>query len=181
MQKSGGRFLVTDENCPAIYGHSAFCHTNRMGPGFFAIATGTEESQLCVADGSRKCVHYDEATKPVLACLLEMNFISIPAHSLFVVRGCLKHTGAAWSGAASLCYHVYLITENHELLDLVALAYVWNFRKQGDPNLTIYSVFKIPGLSGKATTNGTVGYKTGQFGEYHEDDGMVSKTLYPDS
>lgn len=38
-----------------------------------------------------------------------------------------------------------------------------------------FSMFEIPRLSSKQTTNGTVGPTIGQFGDDLEDDGMVSK------
>lgn len=104
-----------------------------MMPGLIFISTGAEEFKLCVADGSQKFVHYDDAMKRFLASLRESNLKIILAHSFFVEHDYLQRARDAWFVTPSLRYHVYLIRDN--------MTYVMQFRSPTDG---IYTRQQIP-------------------------------------
>jgi hypothetical protein len=136
LPKSGGRFLLTGEHCPAQTGHNDFDHTDSTGPGLFVIVTGTEDAHLWVASGSHKHVHEPDARKRKMASVIRMTRIDIPRHSVFIGHGFLQHAGAEWTGNHSLRYHVYIIPEGNNLKDTVYFAYTWSLKKEGDKSST---------------------------------------------
>ena len=64
---TGGRFLVTGENCPPQDGDNDFYHNDPAGPGFFIMVTGSDPFKLWIVDGSHKNVHQPDSVKVVLA------------------------------------------------------------------------------------------------------------------
>ena len=108
---TGGRFLVTGQNCPPQDGHNDFNHEDPAGPGFFIIVTGSDPCNLWIADGSHKNVNQPDSVKAVIAHVMEMDQITIPPHSVFMGHGFVQHAGAGWSGYHALRYHVYLKPE----------------------------------------------------------------------
>lgn len=141
---SGGRFLVTGQDCSAQCGHNNFDHNKGTGPGFFIIATGSEASHLAVGGRSHKNVHLAADSKGMMARFIEMQLITIYVHSVFICHCHLQHASAAWPGTESIRYHLYLIPHERIMMDAAAFAYGWIFRKVGDTVPTISSVFDVP-------------------------------------
>ena len=94
FQGTGGRFLLTGQDCPPQTGHNDFDHRAGTGPGFFIITTGHEASGLWVADGSHKDVYCSDKRKAKIVKASRLKLISIPANSVFVGHGFLQHAGA---------------------------------------------------------------------------------------
>lgn len=177
ISKSGGRFLVTGENCLAQCGHNDFDHRQPTGPGFFTIATGSGPCTLWVAGGSHLYVDYDDEAKRIMADVLEMGLIKIPAHSVFIGHGYLQHAGTAWSGSPCIRYHTYLIPQTHKLLNSVSFAYQWSFRKKGEPSRNPSEMVDFSGVAqhlsptpGATTVTAQVGDSSGAGGEEEDSD-----------
>lgn len=70
---------MTGKECPAYYGQNGFHNANNNGPGFLIILTGTEPLDLWVADDSHKNVDMPSEENPVIAYLMKLKLITIPA------------------------------------------------------------------------------------------------------
>jgi len=76
---SGGRFLITEETCPAQTGHNDFPVEDGIPPGYFIITTSGKPRPLLVCPSTHKFVHYSDEALAVLAKTLKMDVHLLPS------------------------------------------------------------------------------------------------------
>lgn len=132
--KTGGRWLMTTENCKRQQLHTDFPSLSAMDlfndekcPGYFTITTGEKSVPVWVSPRSHRIVALGSTVNPSKSCDVEL--ISIPPFSIMVGRGDLFHAGAAYEDSTLkshlLRYHMYFIPNNYSLPDGVFLAHTF--------------------------------------------------------
>lgn len=72
-----------------------FQYSNLIRPKLFILSTGAKPSQLWVDDGPHQHAHITVNAKRITGHLMEIQLITIPAHSFFVGGGYLQHAVAS--------------------------------------------------------------------------------------
>lgn len=120
---TGGRYLLTDRDCPD--------HIRQNGPEvqkgrsswFFVLATGSEAicPLYCPA-------WHSDLRNPIvwkkLAELLCLDEGRVPAVSIFVEYEYVQHEWCGWRSSHSLRYHTFLISLWYDLKDSVVFTYL---------------------------------------------------------
>lgn len=125
---TGVQHLCSGRDCPLQAGQNDSGLGKTRNQGYFMLVAGKGDSSIWSCPGFHLSVLYCANNKVTLAKNLKMEEVFSDKRSVFVGHGYIQH-GGAMEGDYSFRYHTYLIPEDADLKDAIALAYGDSLRR----------------------------------------------------
>lgn len=102
--------------------------------GYFIIAKGLDEGNICVCRGSHYITHYEEDKKIVLVGTPQMKSIVLQPFPVFVDNRYVQHALSEYLCHQNLRYHVYSVPNDINLPDALEFSYAVALRLRNSQN-----------------------------------------------